>query len=632
MHELLKIGSRISILPVIHGSVESALQVRKLLLSETFSCVAVPLPESFQEKVEQGIGLLPTPTIAIQRESKDYASGSPVADFTAADDAETPADRVSYVPIDPCQPVIAGLRIAMGEHVPRAFIDLETASFLPFTGSLPDAYALKKMPLARFAAAVLPFLPRPAEQQTVDRIRYMAQRLRELAARHSSVLFLCSLMDWPWIREAYVEQAAPGAEHDFVEAVELAQPDPRTLLFMLGELPYVTALYERARSQLDDDEHLSIDGIKELLITAREAYLADFRNRARPITTQTFATCLKYLRNLTLLDRRLTPCFYNIVMAAKQVAGDSFAYHVAETARHYATHDFSGAADTGLPFVSLGIDRIRQVSGDIAHAVSRLPGPPVEWRSCELRRRPPRNRQRQWQIKWNPFGQCSWPPEDELIENFRAHVADRAQAIMGIDLAKTEKFTTSIRDGIDIRDTLRSWHTGDIFVKVIPPSQGTLDAVVMLFNSPADPRDYPWRTTWFAEHENESTLAFFATDFMSEMVGPGIGLATYGGALFLYPPIAIHDIWHDPRLEFTETLEERLLAAACLHSKSSRVALLSAYPPGPGWRRLARRFRKKWVHVPLTQFSLATIQQLRMVHVLNGKEVRSFAAHFIRKA
>jgi hypothetical protein len=60
--------------------------------------------------------------------------------------------------------------------------------------------------------------------------------------------------------------------------------------------------------------------------------------------------------------------------------------------------------------------------------------------------------------------------------------------------------------------------------------------------------------------------------------------------------------------------------------------LLSSAPPGAGWRRLAKQFKKKLVHVPLGQFSDSTIQQLRIVHVLNGKQVRSYAAEFIRKA
>jgi hypothetical protein len=394
---------------------------------------------------------------------------------------------------------------------------------------------------------------------------------------------------------------------------------------MLGELPFIAGLYERARAELEDDEQLPVDGVKELLIAARGAYRRECKRRARLLTPQRIACCLKYIRNLTLLGRRLTPDLYSIVTAAKQVAGDGFAMHVAELAREYP---YAGALP--LPRVALGVDRLRLTTGEIATAVNRLAGPPLAWRSCVLRRRPDRTQQQKWQMTWNPLAQCSWPPEDQRIESFRSHVTDRAKALMGADLARTEKFTTSVKDGIDIRDTLRHWHTGDIYVRVLPPSRGKLDAVVMLFDSPADPRRYPWRTTWFAEHQNESTLAFFATDYLQQIVGPGIGSATYGGALFLFPPVSFPDIWADEGLDFAETLEERLLAAACRQSRCARIALLSAYPPGAGWRRLARRFRKKWVHIPLGQFSAQTLEQLRVVHVLNGREVRSYAAQFIR--
>ena len=595
------------------------------MLEGDFDCVAVPLPPSFQHEVERGIDLLPVPTAVVQTESQLYKTEwTPEVDSETQEDA---AGRASYVPIDPCQPVIAGLRIAIGEHLRREFVDLETADFQPYSSILPDAFALKRLPLERFAAAILPFIPRPPEGQTTDRIRHIASRLRDLEQRHKSILLLCNILHWPWIREAYTEQLPTDVEDEFVGEPELCQPDPQTLLFMLGELPFITALHERARAELDDDEYLSIDGVKELLLSARDAYKSDFKNRARPITTQTFSCLLKYIRNLTLTERRFAPDLYTIVIAAKQIAGDSFALHVAEQARTYMF-----ARETDLPDIAFGIDRVRLPNGDLADAVSRLPGPPVMWRSCELHRRPEQREQQQWQMQWNPMGQCSWPPEDELIENFRAHVTQKAQAIMGADLVKTEKFTTSVKDGIDIRDTLRNWHTGEIYVKEIPPTKGKLDAVVMIFDSPADPREYTWRSTWFAEHQNESTLAFFATDFMQEMVGPGIGLATYGGALFIFPPIPIPDIWFDPRLDFTDTMEERVLAAACLHASCPHVALLSPLPPSVGWRRLAKRFKKSLVHVPLAQFSAATVQQLRMVHVLNGRQVRSFAQHFIRKA
>jgi hypothetical protein len=625
MSPIIQLTPRITLLPIIHGSGEFALAVRRVMLEEKFDCVAVPLPPSFQQDVEKAIEFLPSPSLVTQAEEGRYnTEWSPDDD---EDDDEKEERQLSYVPIDPCQGVIAALRAAKSEHIARAFIDLETRKYEPAAAVLPDAYALKKVSLDLFAAALLPAIPRPSGKQHDARIVHMAGRLRQLEKKHQSILCVCSVLDWPWIREAYQEQSPAILRDEEVEETICYQPDPQTLLFLLGELPFITSLYEQARAELEDDENLSLDGVKELLLAARERYLAEMKKRARKITPHLLRQCLKYVRNLSLLENRFTPDLYTLVIAAKQVCGDQFALHVAETAREYKYHGFA-------PYetAKLGIDQARLPEGEIVGLISRLPGPPLTWRSLELQRRPERKEREQWEMRWNPYSQCSWPPEDEKIEDFRAHVFDRARAVLGADLARTEKFTTSIMDGIDIRDTLRHWYDGEIYVKVMPPSRGKLDCVVMLFDTPADPRDYPWRTTWYAEHEEESTLAFFATDFSQEMVGPGIALSTYGGAMFLFPPMHIPDIWQDEELDFTETLEERLVAAACLHSQCPHVALVSPLPPGAGFRKLAKHFDKKLVHIPLGQFGDGVIQQMRMMHVLNGRNVRSYAANFIRKA
>ncbi len=301
-------------------------------------------------------------------------------------------------------------------------------------------------------------------------------------------------------------------------------------MFLFGELPFVTGLYEQARAELDDDENLSIDGVKQLLLAARSSYLAEFRGRARKITPHLLAQCLKYVRNLSLIERRMTPDLYSLVSPPSRSLAISTQFtwpklHV----------EYPYAPDSAEATAQLGIDRGRLPDGEIVRLVSRLPGMPIQWRSCQLQRRPKREELERWRMQWNPFSQCSWPPEDEQIEDFRTHVFDRAKAVMGADLARTEKFTTSVMDGIDVRETLRHWYDGEIYVKVLPPTRGDLDCAVMLFDSPADPRDYPWRTTWYAEHNEESTLAFFATDFSREVIGPGICLSSYGGALFLFP-------------------------------------------------------------------------------------------------
>ncbi|MDG2184630.1 MAG: hypothetical protein P8K79_03055 [Mariniblastus sp.] len=627
---LLEIGPRVTALPIVHGSGDFAWEVRRIMAAYKFDCVALPLPASFQGPVERAVLDLPMPSVVVQKDLRTEFDTFFVDDENRADDQDGHEELelgASYVPVDPCQGVIAAIRTAMGEHLPRHFIDLETAQFRPHRRLLPDAYALKQVPIQQYAAAVLPFLKSSPEQQWWDRVNYMGWQLKQLSVDYERILLICSILDWPWIRAAYMNRELRCPEHDPVNEPEQYQVDPDTLYFLLGELPFITELYERARAELSDDAHLSIDGIKELLISARKTYQADYGNRSRKITPRLLAVITKYIRNLALMDHSFSPQLVDVVTAAKQVIGDGYALQVLATAKEYGYR-----SEVDLPKIRMGIDQSAFPDDSVCRMSSRLPGPPVTWSQIELVPRPDKNQVSDWKQKWNPYQQCSWPPEDELIENFRRAVFDRAAEVMGADLAKTEKFTSSVKDGIDIRDTVRHWYDEDIYVKVLPPNQGRLDCAVMLFDAPADPRHYPWRTTWFAEHENESTLAFYASSYLNEPVGPGICLAHYGGSLFLFPPVTIPDIWIDPRLDFTSTLEERLLAAACLHAQSPHIALVSAAPPGPAWRMLAKEFKKTWVHLPLSRFSDSTVQQLRMVHVLNGKQVRSYAADFIRRS
>lgn len=624
---VLQFSDRVYCLPIIHGSGDFAIEVRRVMLSQQFDCLAVPLPPSFQPDVERAIPFLPNISLVMQEESP-VLTATEWSDEDRNEEDDDELDRVfSFVPVDPCQGVIAALRIAIQERMPRVFVDLETAHFDSYQAGLPDPYALKQVSPEKFAAALLPCIDRLPSGQPQDRAVHMATMLRRLEARHERILFICSIVDWPWIREAFIERTPDLAEPDLVEETSIHRADPETLLFVLGELPFITGLYEQARSDLETDENLSIDGVKAMLLAARDRYKADLGKRARKITPKLLRVYLQYVRNLTLIEHRLTPTLYSLIVAAQQIGGDQFAIALAQIAGEYPYHEL-----IPFPLIRLGIHRGRLPDGDVAFLKTRLPGQAIEWRSCKLKPQPPKPQQDEWQLQWNPYHQCSWPPEDVSIERFRTHVKDTALAMLGTDLARSEKFSTSLKDGLDIRETLRNWHTGDLFVKVLPPTKGSLDCVVMLFDSPADPRDYPWRVTWHAEHHDESTLALFATNYLENLVGPGIGQASYGGAVFLFPPRAVPDIWTNRRFNFTDTLEERLLAAACYHAEERHVALLSYSPPGPAWRRLAKRFGKKLIHVPLGRFSQETVQQLRMFHVLNGQKIRSFAAEFIRKA
>jgi len=174
---------------------------------------------------------------------------------------------------------------------------------------------------------------------------------------------------------------------------------------------------------------------------------------------------------------------------------------------------------------------------------------------------------------------------DEKIENFRAHVFDRAKAVLGAG-ARTEKFTTSIMDGIDIA-TPPHWYDGEIYVKVMPPS-AEFDCVVMLFDTPADPRTIrggaPGTRSTTRIDARLLRQRFFQGDDW-----PGIALSTYVRSDVPVPAGAHPGYLARQRADFTETLEERLWRlAACIASATRRFGQSPA--SGTGLRKLAKRF------------------------------------------
>ncbi|MFM8574169.1 MAG: hypothetical protein ACKOAU_21410 [Pirellula sp.] len=637
---VFSLDSWLTLIPVVHGSAAYASALRKELLKHPFDALAVPLPTSFAAGVVEGVERLPALSAVVRLTS----SGDRIADWDNNDELDdSQGPQATFVPIDPCQAVIAAIRFALGERKPIEWIDSESDQIENHSPIFADCYAIRHTTLERFCSAMLPAIPPPSiglgSGDLVERIRTMAERIVSMRKRYARIAALCPLESWPWLREAIQRELHEpsskstlpsdhedsGHEDDYKP--ELLGIDPRSYLFMLGELPFITGLVERARQDFDDDDQIVAEGLKELFVSARSSYTQELGNRARRITPLLISQCLKYVRNQTLLDRRMTPSFYTLAKSAQQMMGDTYTMHLVNSAI-----DYPYDSPTDLPTMRLGIN-----TGDLpgigpTKLVSRLPGPPMDWHSIELKRPVRKNEQKRWESRWNPYLQCSWPEEDTQIESFRNRVTERARQILGADLARIEKFTTSIMDGLDLRETLRHWYDGSLYVKVNPPSIGQVNVTVMIFDPDPDPREYSWRTTWFSEHAEESTLAFFATPFQKKMIGPGIGMSTYGGSMFIYPPRPIADIWQDPRLDFADTLEQRLVAAACLHSESRHVALLSPTPPGIALKRIAKRYSRKLVHVPLSHFADSVVEQLRNFHVLNGRHVRSYAADFIRKS
>ncbi|MFN5950613.1 MAG: hypothetical protein ACK43N_19120, partial [Pirellulaceae bacterium] len=141
----LRLDEGIWLLPVVHGSGDSAIAVRRWLLDHPVDCVAVPLPESFRQPVEYGVSLLPSPSIVVQRPNRWR-----MTDWQPTDPDDPPEEiaQSTYVAIDPCQSVIAAIRWAVGERVPIEYLDIESPEFVSDASIVPDPYALRNVSIA----------------------------------------------------------------------------------------------------------------------------------------------------------------------------------------------------------------------------------------------------------------------------------------------------------------------------------------------------------------------------------------------------------------------------------------------------------------------------------------------------
>ena len=160
-------------------------------------------------------------------------------------------------------------------------------------------------------------------------------------------------MDWPWLKEAFDERKNYKIPVANPKNPDLLRVDKNTLFFSLSEFPFITYLYEKKRQEMRGDKNTPIDGVKEILLRARNLFLKKNKIRYHNLTSQTFQILLQYVRNLTLMESRLLPDLYTLVNSAKQFGGDPFAISVLEAARDYPFDDI----DTESSIISLGIDQ-----------------------------------------------------------------------------------------------------------------------------------------------------------------------------------------------------------------------------------------------------------------------------------
>ncbi len=274
------------------------------------------------------------------------------------------------------------------------------------------------------------------------------------------------------------------------------------------------------------------------------------------------------------MSGQLLPSLMDIIESAKGIGGNAYAVRILKSAKYYPYF----LIDNTSQILNIGIDKVSIPGQGTFTAVNLFRDLALQWRTISIKPDPSLELKKKFKYSWNPYGMCSHVPEDHKIENFNTHIRAKALRVLTEDYVKNEKFCSSVKDGIDIRETLRNWHTGDIYVKEIPPSRGNIDTVVIIFDSQHDAK-YPHCTTWYAEHPEESTLSFYATDPFEVMVGPGIAQCYYGGLALLFPPRAIPNVFEiSEQFDFPD-LASRLTYGAVLFSGEKNIAYVASKKP-----------------------------------------------------
>ncbi len=592
----------ITYLPVVPGRLEFASIIRRRLLEERPEVIAVELPVFLEEAYVEAAARLPEMSVILYE-----------------DDSES--ETAIYLPIEPCDPFVEAVRTGLEMGVPIVFLEAGRATCPHVAAAYPDPYAIRHIGLDRYVEAYR-LRPQPRTSAVEAHAAAMAWKLQgaDPFAPVAAVISLNILN--PLLDAMETPQEPPPAPRSVPEP-RLLNPHPDCLAEITTEYPYLQERYARARLLAEDGPLTDRPRVQlDLLRDAARAYEI---STGESIASWQRLAMARYTRNLASISGDLAAGLFDITIAARGIVDDNFAWEVWETANRYpAQKDSSETLETvNLSGEEVWLDtrklRLRR----------REPRPKRLFRPRGLK---PRKKERipgEWARQTGGNAICSYPPEDIAIENYGKFIQKKAKTMLSEERVRVEPFLTSIFDGIDLRETIRNWHDGRIWVRKLDRLAGETGALVVVFDEDREDR-YPYLTTWFGEHQNESDMAFYSTHPFGHLVGPGIGQAEYGGFLMTLPPRRLVDVWSDPDYDFAETKPERLLLAALDYSVHRFVVYVARKPPRSIFRTIAARMDRRILYLPMGALAPDKIKRLRVVHVLDGYERRANARDFIR--
>ncbi|MCF2138793.1 MAG: hypothetical protein K9W44_01900 [Candidatus Lokiarchaeota archaeon] len=655
------------ILPTYHDSLEFTTEIRNEFYRNPPDLIAVEFPENLKQDILTGVARLPKISVVLYYD-----------EFLKTQ---------LYIPITPVDSLVEAIRLGDEYGIPVEFIDIFIKNYNPPVIPLPDSYALHYISLKKFYSILNNTLGlkkrakhyyqtkilnsddslqdtlktgKEAEQwmqssQELDEMRnlYMASRLHQIMVENSNatILVVIGLNHW--------EQIKILLDHKKIDLDLTAfQPEVKTTLLNIRNkdmpqlfqgIPNIIFQFEIFRHQQkmkwDDLENKQpppelfqnfdvLEGIREILSKSIERYKIEYQERISIFKMQSL---IKYARNLALIENQLVPNLFNLVLAAKSIINDDFAWIVYEESVNYPFSEDPAEIPT-LELSNKGLF----LNGK--HFTLRR-SIPIKLKAVKLPLKPkPKERYKgEWKDEWNKgrFQLVSHIPEDIFEEQYFHHIRDRSFEILRDTYKKTHKFSSTLMDGVDFRETIRNWPINQtIYVKEEISIHGSVDSVVIIFDPDNDPKSnsntekYPYKMMWYAEHSKESDLAFYSTFPGVNLVGPGISRIELGGVTSFYPPRNVPNIWStrfQKEYPFIQSKAETLLTSALIFAQKKFITYVSASKPRQIFYTFAAKLNLNIIFIPLNRFNPNSLHSLRNLHIIAGKNKRKLAYKYINK-
>ena len=639
--------ANIHALPILHYRMEFAHLVREAFRTLKPDCIAIELPQTLESQFLRAVRRLPELSVL----------GYSVAEHSV------------FLIVEPADPLVEGARLALEHGVPLHLVDIDLDGYPSHGEQLPDSYAVQRIGLAPYYREVAQlYRGMPPGDQDLRREHGMAFRLQQLSASHRSVLFICGMSHLERIREAFAQPLAQPLSRTRRDGVSLFNLHPECCHEILAEYPFLSALYETRRSPLAPEPAAGGPTLRksfnvlELIVGGKQAIpeqeaLAEsvrrsahrigaegempdrqkimlrlFLEAARHYGQETGEkvhywqkrSFFRFARNYALLSQALLPDLFQMLAAARGCLDDNFAYAFFRLAACYPwQREVSDLPTLRLSAAELwsGTRRIRFRPKEQQRGKGRS--------GIKMLNRKKERRPGAWLEGFDDPSICSYPPEDLVIEEYGRNLKRICARQLSEEASRSEPFTASMLDGIDMRETLRNLHEGKIYVKENKRLKSGIGCVVVVFDEDRDRSRFPYCMTWLGEHAQESDMAFYATPPEGNIVGPGISRCEYGGFLLSYPPRRMNDVWSDADYREALSKGELLLMAALDYSLEKDVVYAAARPPRSFLKQQAARLCKKIIYLPLGSLSPVALKKLRVFHVLFGRDKRDIAKDYV---